>query len=113
LVAEKLLEADANADDPNTALKAWWPSVDAYRRFVEVETKIPPPHHERGEVDQRPRDQNHTIHHVRTLAAGPAAETLHSYGEEKEYKLHVSFRIELRAAVFGLDRANKAWPPGI
>jgi hypothetical protein len=39
-VADKLLEIDANADDPNTALKAWWPSTDAYRRFVEVETKI-------------------------------------------------------------------------
>jgi len=39
-VAEKLLEIDTNADDPNTALKAWWPSTDAYRRFVEVESKI-------------------------------------------------------------------------
>src|SRR5262249_23373062 len=39
-VADKLLEIDTNADDPNTALKAWWPSTDAYRRFVEVETKI-------------------------------------------------------------------------
>jgi hypothetical protein len=38
--AEKMLEEDANADDPNTALKAWWPSTDAYRRFVEIETKI-------------------------------------------------------------------------
>src|SRR5262249_28886839 len=33
--AEKMFEQDNNADDPNTALKAWWPSTDAYRRFVE------------------------------------------------------------------------------
>ena len=39
-VAEKLLELDTNADSPNEALKAWWPSADAYRRFVEVETRI-------------------------------------------------------------------------
>lgn len=39
-VAEKLLEIDLNPDSPNEALKAWWPSADAYRRFVEVETKI-------------------------------------------------------------------------
>jgi hypothetical protein len=38
--ADKMLEQDSNADDPNTALKAWWPSTDAYRRFVEIETKI-------------------------------------------------------------------------
>jgi hypothetical protein len=39
-IAEKLLEIDVNPDSPNEALKAWWPSADAYRRFVEVETKI-------------------------------------------------------------------------
>lgn len=39
-VAEKLLELDTNADNPNEALKAWWPSTDAYRRFVEVEARI-------------------------------------------------------------------------
>ncbi len=39
-VAEKLLEGDANPDSPNEALKAWWPSTDAYRRFIEVEAKI-------------------------------------------------------------------------
>ncbi len=39
-VAEKLLATDTSADDPNKALKAWWPSADAYRRFVEVQTKI-------------------------------------------------------------------------
>ena len=39
-VAEKLLELDTNPDSPNEALKAWWPSTDAYRRFVDVETKI-------------------------------------------------------------------------
>src|SRR5579859_2569022 len=38
--AEKMMEQDNDADDPNTALKAWWPSTDAYRRFIEIETKI-------------------------------------------------------------------------
>jgi hypothetical protein len=39
-VAEKLLVDDTNPESPNQALKAWWPSTDAYRRFVEIETKI-------------------------------------------------------------------------
>ncbi|HZR27585.1 MAG TPA: hypothetical protein VFA71_02295 [Terriglobales bacterium] len=38
--AEKMMEQDNDADDPNMALKAWWPSTDAYRRFIEIETKI-------------------------------------------------------------------------
>ena len=38
--AEKLLAKDTDANDPNKALKAWWPSADAYRRFVEVQTTI-------------------------------------------------------------------------
>jgi hypothetical protein len=42
-VADRLLEQDINPDSPNQALKAWWPSTDAYRRFVEVETKISNP----------------------------------------------------------------------
>jgi hypothetical protein len=42
-VADRLLELDTNPDSPNQALKAWWPSTDAYRRFVEVETKISNP----------------------------------------------------------------------
>ncbi|HEU5413926.1 MAG TPA: hypothetical protein VFW31_09225, partial [Candidatus Angelobacter sp.] len=39
-VADKLLEKDLNPDDPNQGLKALWPSTDAYRRFLEVQTKI-------------------------------------------------------------------------
>src|SRR5262249_36573001 len=39
-IAEKMLDNDVNPDNPNEALKAWWPSADAYRRFVEVEAKI-------------------------------------------------------------------------
>ena len=39
-VAERLLEKDLNPDDPNKALKAWWPSANAYRSFVEAQTKI-------------------------------------------------------------------------
>jgi len=42
-VAAKLLDNDLNPDDPNKALKAWWPSTDAYRRMVEIETKISHP----------------------------------------------------------------------
>jgi hypothetical protein len=38
--AEALLEKDSDTDDPNLALKAWWPSTDAYRRFIEVEARI-------------------------------------------------------------------------
>ena len=42
-VAARLLDHDINPDNPNKALKAWWPSTDAYRRLVEIETKISHP----------------------------------------------------------------------
>ena len=42
-VAARLLDNDVNPDNPNKALKAWWPSTDAYRRLVEIETKISHP----------------------------------------------------------------------
>jgi hypothetical protein len=42
-VAARLLDHDVNPDNPNKALKAWWPSTDAYRRLVEIETKISHP----------------------------------------------------------------------
>lgn len=42
-VGDKLLEKDLDQDDPNKALKAWWPSVDAYRHFIELETKVSQP----------------------------------------------------------------------
>jgi hypothetical protein len=42
-VAALLLESDLNGDNPNKALKAWWPSADAYRRMIEIETKISHP----------------------------------------------------------------------
>jgi len=38
--ADALLDKDLNPDDLNKALKAWWPSADAYRRFIEVEARI-------------------------------------------------------------------------
>jgi hypothetical protein len=41
--AAKLLNIDVNPDDPNKALKAWWPSTDAYRRLIEIEIKISHP----------------------------------------------------------------------
>lgn len=42
-LAARLLDHDVNPDNPNKALKAWWPSTDAYRRLVEIETKISHP----------------------------------------------------------------------
>jgi hypothetical protein len=39
-LAEKILEKDLDANDPNKALKAWWPSADAYRSFIDVEAKL-------------------------------------------------------------------------
>ncbi len=42
-VAAKMLENDMNPDDPNKALKAWWPSTNAYRQMVDIETKISHP----------------------------------------------------------------------
>jgi hypothetical protein len=42
-VAGKMLDIDSDPDDPNRALKAWWPSTNAYRQFVEIETKISHP----------------------------------------------------------------------
>ncbi|HWZ43264.1 MAG TPA: hypothetical protein VNW97_07290 [Candidatus Saccharimonadales bacterium] len=39
-LSAKILDHDLNPDDPNKALKAWWPSADAYRRFIDVETKL-------------------------------------------------------------------------
>jgi hypothetical protein len=42
-IADKMLENDINPENPNQALKAWWPSADAYRRFVEVQAKISHP----------------------------------------------------------------------
>ncbi|MGZ4872706.1 MAG: hypothetical protein ACXVK3_12625, partial [Candidatus Angelobacter sp.] len=42
-VAARLLDNDINPDNPNKALKAWWPSTDAYRRLVEIEAKISHP----------------------------------------------------------------------
>lgn len=39
-ISDKLLVEDKDADDPNKALKAYWPSVETYRQLLEVETKI-------------------------------------------------------------------------
>jgi tetratricopeptide (TPR) repeat protein len=39
-LSEKMLVTDKDAEDPNKALKAYWPSVDSYRQFLEIETKI-------------------------------------------------------------------------
>jgi hypothetical protein len=40
--AEKLLKTDTNADDPNKAPKAYWPSTGAYRSMLALATKISP-----------------------------------------------------------------------
>lgn len=39
-LSKELLVSDDDAEDPNKALKAFWPSVDCYRQFLEIETKI-------------------------------------------------------------------------
>jgi hypothetical protein len=39
-LSEKMLASDTDGDDPNKALKAYWPSVESYRQFLEIETKI-------------------------------------------------------------------------
>ena len=40
--ADKMLKTDTNADDPNQAPKAYWPSTGAYRSMLAVATKISP-----------------------------------------------------------------------
>ena len=40
--AEKLLKTDTNADDPNKAPKAYWPSTGAYRSMLGLAAKISP-----------------------------------------------------------------------
>jgi hypothetical protein len=41
-LADKAYKDDANADDPNKALKAYWPSTEGYRSFLRVAAKISP-----------------------------------------------------------------------
>ncbi len=41
-LADKLLKTDTNADDPNKALKAYWPSAEAFRSFTRVAGQISP-----------------------------------------------------------------------
>jgi hypothetical protein len=38
--ADKLRSEDADSDDPNLALKAWWPSVSAYWRLVQAASRF-------------------------------------------------------------------------
>ncbi len=40
--AEKLYKQDTDADNPNTALKAYWPSAEAWRSFLRLAGKISP-----------------------------------------------------------------------
>jgi hypothetical protein len=40
--ADKLRNEDADTDDPNQALKAWWPSVSAYWRLVQAASRFSP-----------------------------------------------------------------------
>jgi len=39
---DKLRSEDADPDDPNLALKAWWPSVSAYWRLVQAASQLSP-----------------------------------------------------------------------
>ena len=41
-LAEKLYATDTDADDPNQAFKAMWPSTSAWSRFVALATRISP-----------------------------------------------------------------------
>jgi hypothetical protein len=41
-LAEKLYAIDTDADDPNQAFKAMWPSTSAWRRFIALATRISP-----------------------------------------------------------------------
>jgi hypothetical protein len=40
--ADKLRSEDADTNDPNLALKAWWPSVSAYWRLVQAASRFSP-----------------------------------------------------------------------
>ena len=40
--ADKLISEDTDPDDPNLALKAWWPSVSAYWRLVQASSRLSP-----------------------------------------------------------------------
>lgn len=40
--AEKMYKADSNADDPNKALKAYWPSTNAYKNALRAAGQISP-----------------------------------------------------------------------
>jgi hypothetical protein len=40
--ADRLRRDDADPDDPNTALKVWWPSVSAYWRLVQAASQFSP-----------------------------------------------------------------------
>jgi len=40
--ADRLRSEDADPDDPNIALKAWWPSVSAYWRLVLASSQFSP-----------------------------------------------------------------------
>jgi tetratricopeptide (TPR) repeat protein len=42
-IAEKAYKQDTNADDPNKALKAYWPSAEAYRDMLRLAAKISAP----------------------------------------------------------------------
>ncbi len=42
VLSEKLFKADNNADDPNHALKAYWPSAEAWRTFTRLAGQISP-----------------------------------------------------------------------
>lgn len=40
--ARRLYDEDANSDNPNEALKPYWPSVRAYRELIAVQVKVSP-----------------------------------------------------------------------
>ena len=40
--ADKMFRQDSEGDDPNQALKAYWPSTDAYRGMLRLAARISP-----------------------------------------------------------------------
>jgi hypothetical protein len=40
--ANEAIKQDANADDPNKALKAYWPSTNSWRKLLQVANQVSP-----------------------------------------------------------------------
>lgn len=59
-LAEKVYKTDVNADDPNTAMKAYWPSTNGWRSMIASAVRISPPWAQ-GLLKEIPDDDIRTI----------------------------------------------------